>query len=211
MRYVRERNEIVAVCRRLYERHLISGPEGNVSVRVDESVLTTPSGRCKGYLSAADVVLVDLQGRVIEGQERATSELPMHLAIYDARPDVRAVVHAHPPSVLAISLSREPLPERALAESIVLLGPVPRVPFELPGSRELGHKVAAALGPSSTVAILENHGAVAVGRTLEEAWMRMETLAAVCQAIWMARLLGKVHELPDDAVARLLDRQGDTP
>ncbi len=206
MEFIRERCEIVEICRRLYDRGLISGPEGNVSVRLAAAILTTPAGCCKGFLSAADVVAVDDQGRPVGGSGRPTSELPMHLAIYRARDDVGAIVHAHPPAVVALSLARKSIPRHALAESIAVLGEVARVEFELPGSAELGSRVAEALGPAGRAAILEHHGAVTVGRTLQEAWLRMETLAAVCQTIWMAHAVGEIHELPQAAVQRLLER-----
>lgn len=203
MRYVPERCAIVEFGRRLYKRGLIAGPEGNLTVRVADGFLCTPSGASKGFLSADRVLLVSDQGRVIEGEGRPTSELSMHLAIYRARPDVGAIVHAHPPHALAFALTAEAFPEGVLSEVEVLLGPVAVVPYALPGSEELGRLVASSMPPPTSTALLQSHGAVTLGTSLEDAWKRMEVLEAACRGIWLAQQLGDVRKLPPDAVARL--------
>jgi len=211
MQYIAERCLITEICRRLYEKDLIRGPEGNVSVRVDaDRILATPSGQCKGFVSAGELVLVDLEGQVLEGHRPPSSELPMHLALYRARADVRAVVHAHPPAVLAYSLSRQPLPEKLLPETVLLLGQIARVPPHLPGSDALAQAVAEALRAPQSTALLENHGAVTVGHSLEEAWQRMEVFEAACRAAWMATQLGPLHPLPKP-ILEALRPQGEGP
>ncbi len=206
MRFVRERLEIVAICQRLYNRQLIAGPEGNVSVRVGDLVLCTPSGKCKGFLSAADLVVVDLAGGVVEGHERPTSELSMHLALYRARQDVAAIVHAHPPFATAFALTGTGLPDGLLSEVELFLGPVVRVPYRLPGSTALAEQVRRCMPAPVSTALLQNHGAVTLGPTLERAWQRMEVLEAACRAIWYALPLNKPKTLPKSAIASLRRR-----
>lgn len=194
---------IVRVCRRLYERGLIAGPDGNVSVRVtDDRVLITPSGMSKVDVSADALVEVSLSGQPVGGAGRASSELRMHLAIYQARPDVRAVVHAHPPTATAFGVAREPIPDRILPEVICQMGAVAMVPYATPGT----DAAAAAFAPflaAHEAFVMANHGATTVGATLDLAHQRMESLEHAARIILTARLLGRVTPLTDEQVAEL--------
>ena len=135
--------EIAACCRRLAQRGLIAGRDGNISARVgSDRILVTPSGFLKHRLSASDVVAVDESGRRRRGRCNPTSELDLHLRILRLRSDVGAVVHAHPPAATAFALAGEPLACFAVPELIFLVGPVPLVPFGMPGTPELGDRVA---------------------------------------------------------------------
>jgi L-fuculose-phosphate aldolase len=195
------RGDIVEVGRRLYAKGFIAGAEGNVSVREGERLYVTPGGACKGFLRPEDVVVTDLEGRAVAGA-RATSEILMHAAVYRRRPDVRAVVHAHPPTATGFAVAGLPLDRPVLAEPVVTLGPVPVVPFGTPSTSDLADHVAAAIG-SAHALLLANHGALAVGETLWRAWERMETLEQFARIALVARLLGGQTELTPEAVARL--------
>jgi L-fuculose-phosphate aldolase len=195
------REEIVEVGRRLYLKGLVAGNEGNVSVRAGDRLYATPGGACKGFLRPEDVVATDLEGRSLAGA-RATSEILMHVAVYRRRPDVGAVVHAHPPTATGFAVAGIPLDRPMLAEPVVTLGPVPVVPFGTPSTPDLADRVAGAI-VSAHALLLANHGALTVGESLGRAWERMETLEQFARIALVARLLGGGHELGKDAVLHL--------
>ena len=195
------RSAIVEAGRRLYAKGLIAGHEGNLSLRDGERLLVTPAGTCKGFLRPEDLVETDLDGRA-SGGVRATSEILMHAAVYHARPDVRGVVHAHPPVATGFAVAGVALDRPVLAEPVVTLGAVPVVPFGTPSTGDLAQHVAQAIR-SAQALLLANHGALAVGETLWRAWERMETLEQFARIALAARLVGRVRELDGEAVARL--------
>lgn len=195
------RAAIVEAGRRLYAKGLIAGNEGNISVRDGARLLVTPGGACKGFLRAEDLVETDLDGRAL-GAARATSEILMHAAVYRVRPDVHAVVHAHPPVATGFAVARVALDRPVLAEPIVTLGPVPVVPFGTPSTADLARHVEQAIAGSHAL-LLANHGALTVGETLWRAWERMETLEQYAKIALAARLVGHARELAGDAVASL--------
>ena len=200
------RREIVRICRRLYEQGLIAGGEGNVSARRDaETLLVTPAGASKVDVEEADLVVVDRMGNPVAGSGRASSELGMHLRIYDRRPDVGAVVHAHPPFATAFAVAGEDLMSPVLPEIVVLIGGVPLVPYATPGSPAL----AAAIEPFLELHdafLMANHGATSFGSTLSIAHQRMESLEHAARTLLLARNLGRVTTLTDaqrDALLQL--------
>ena len=200
------RCEIVRVCRRLYERGLIAGGEGNVSARRDaETLLVTPAGASKVDVAEDDLVVVDHSGKPVAGSGRASSELGMHLRIYDRRPDVGAVVHAHPPYATAFAVAGEDLMSPVLPEIVVLIGGVPLVPYATPGSPAL----AAAIEPFLELHdafLMANHGATSFGSTLSIAHQRMESLEHAARTLYLARNLGRVTTLTEaqrDALLQL--------
>ncbi len=195
------RADVVEVGRRLYAKGFVAGNEGNVSVRAGDRLYVTPGGACKGFLEPGDVVVTDLDGRALAGA-RATSEILMHAAVYRRRPDVGAVVHAHPPVATGFAVAGLPLDRPVLAEPVVTLGPVPVVPFGTPSTADLAEAVSAAVG-SAHALLLANHGALTVGETLWRAWERMETLEQFARITLVARLVGGPTELSPEAVLRL--------
>ncbi len=198
-----DRAGIVTVCRRLYERGLIAGQDGNVSVRGPGGRITvTPAGFSKIDVRATDLVEVRLVDGTAVGKGRASSEVAVHLAAYLERSDVGAVVHAHPPVATGFAVTGIPLDYEALAEMVYNVGPVPLVPYVRPGTPRLGREVAKALRGANVV-LLANHGAVAVGRTLEQAHQRMESLEHAARILLAARQLGTVRKLPKSEVRAL--------
>lgn len=199
------RREIVRVCRRLYERGLIAGGEGNVSARRDaETLVVTPSGASKVDVEEADLVVVDLAGNPVAGSGRASSELGMHLRIYDRRPDVGAVVHAHPPYATAFAVAGEDLMSPVLPEIVVLLGGVPLVPYATPGSPALATAIEPFLELHDAF-LMANHGATSFGSTLSIAHQRMESLEHAARTVFLARHLGRVTSLSDAQRDALLE------
>jgi len=205
------RRELVETCRRLHERDLIGAAEGNVSARLGEGrFLVTPSGASKGHLAPADLVVVNGRGEVVRGRGRASTELRMHLAAYASRPDVRAVVHAHPITAVALTVAGLPPPNDLVPEAAVTLGEVAVARFAVPGTEE----VPASLAPlwaGHDVVLLERHGALALGRTLAEAFDRIETLERVSRIALVARIAGRCEPLSPDVVDRVLAAAGKGP
>jgi L-fuculose-phosphate aldolase len=195
--------EIVHCCRRLAEAGLIAGQDGNVSVRVGEDrALVTPAGLIKGDLTPDDVVEVDLSGKRVRGQRRPSSEIDMHLRILRARPDVGAVVHAHPPVATGFSVAGESFNACVLPELIFQVGWVPLVPYGTPGTAELGEQLEPFIKDYDAL-LLANHGAVTMGSTLMDARIRMESLEHAAKILFTARQLGRVVELDRADVERL--------
>ncbi len=193
-----------AICeagRRLSERGLIAGTEGNISARCGVNLLVTPAGRAKGDLAPQDLVEVDPAGRV-RGSGVPSSELGLHLAVLAARPDVGAVVHAHPPAATGFAAAGQALDDDVLPELLAQFGSVPLVPYGAPGSPELGERVGPYLAGHDAL-LLANHGAVTFGTDVEEAERRMESLEQGARILLAARLLGGARRLPPEEVERL--------
>ena len=196
---------IVRVCRRLYERGLIAGGEGNVSVRVGAGrILATPAGLSKVDVTEDDLVEVDPEGRHLSGVRRVSTEIAMHLRLYARRPDIRAVVHAHPPTATGFAVAGEDFVAGVLPEVIFGLGPVPLVPYGMPGTSELADRLDA-FAAGHDVFLLANHGATSCGPTLTLAHQRMESLEQAARIVLAARLLGRVTPLATAQVQALLD------
>ena len=199
---------IARVCRRLYERGLVAGPDGNVSVRLHEgSIVVTPSGMSKVDVTPDDLVLVDPEGRVLDGKGNPSSELRMHLRIYERRADVSAVVHAHPPTATGFAVAGESFMAPVLPEVILQMGEVPIVRYATPGTAELADSFDPYLARHDAF-LMANHGATTVGPTLEVAHQRMESLEHAARIILAARMLGRVNELsPADVKALRASRE----
>jgi len=199
----RLRREIVAVGRRLYERGLVGGGEGNVSARLPGGrVLATPSGVSKGFLSPEALVVTDSSGRPLGGG-RPSSELKMHLKIYALREDAMAVVHAHPPTATGFAIAGRALDECVVPEVIATLGQVPIVPYATPSTDELPERMAPWIA-SHDALLLANHGAVTYAATLARAIDTMESIEQAARSLLVAHLLGRVNRLSREEVDRLM-------
>lgn len=197
------RREIVHVCRRLYARELIAGPDGNVSVRLGpDRILVTPAGLSKVDVEADDLVELSLGGEHLRGARRASSEIAMHLRIYARRPDVRAVVHAHPPTATGFAVAGEGFMACVLPETIFQVGWVPLVPYATPGTAALADSLEPYVATHDAF-LLANHGATTVGPALDIAHQRMESLEHTARILLTARLLGRVTTLSADQVHAL--------
>jgi len=189
--------------RRLAARGLIAGAEGNLALRLGpDRVLVTPRGMAKGELAPEDLVEVDLEGRRLRGTREASTELQMHLTILRARAEVRAVVHAHPPVATGFATAGQSVDCDCIPEILATVGRVPLVPFGLPGTPELSQQLLPILGQHDAL-LLANHGAVTLGRTLEEARWRMESLEQAARILLVSRLAGGTVRLYPQDVARL--------
>lgn len=199
------RREIVSIAAKMYARGYIAGLAGNLSARLpDGGVLVTPAGAHKADLTPEQLLVVGEDGRVTRGAEelQPTSELPMHLEAYRRRPDVGAVIHAHPVACVALSLVGLGLDQPLIPESIVLLGEVPTTPYATPSSEE-NRQVIAGLIERHDALILARHGALTVGRDLAEAYHRLETLEHTAQIVALAHQLGEPRPLSPEALEKL--------
>lgn len=204
----RLREELCQVCRLLYDRGYVVGHDGNVSVRLGEGcLLITPSGVSKGRLEPDMLVVCDLEGRVLEGNRYPSSEMAMHLLIYQERPDVGAVVHAHPPVSTAFAICQKPLKEKYLTETIGGLGEVPVAPFAMPSTREVPESIRPFAADHSAV-LLANHGALTWGADLWAAFDRMETVEQTAKIYAAVQQLGGGVELTREQTERLLALSG---
>ena len=198
------KRDIVRVCQRLYERGLIAGPDGNVSVRLGpDRILATPAGMSKVDVTADDLVELSLEGKKLRGSKRASSEIAMHLRIYQKRPDVHAVVHAHPPIATGFAVAGEGFTECVLPEVIFQVGWVPLVPYATPGTPALAEQFDPYL-PTHDAFLMANHGATTAGPSLSIAHQRMESLEHTARIMLTARLLGRVNSLSQGDVQALV-------
>ena len=197
-----QRNALVQAGRRLRAAGLVLATEGNLSTRLGEDrILVSPAGRRKDELDAGDLVVVSLaeDDRETRPSGRPSSDLAIHRAIYEARGELRAIAHAHLPAALAVTLAGELPDPSSLPETALLLPRLPFVPFAPPGSERLAAVIASAFGSPDDIAglpgavLLERHGAVAVGETIDEAVDRLELVDLLCRVWRDARLLGRAE------------------
>jgi len=189
--------------RRLWQRDLVGAVEGNLSVRLSpQRILCTPTGLSKGHMKPSDLVVIDPRGNPI-GEGKPSSEIKLHLRMYAKRPDCHAVIHAHPPTATAFALAGETIPDDLLPEAAFVLGSVATAPFGTPGTDEVPDRLEPLLDDHKTF-LMENHGAVVMGKDLFDAYNRMETLERVARIIMMARILGKPKPMPPAMFDRML-------
>lgn len=202
--------QIRDVGRRAYEQGLVAAAEGNLSARLsDGTLLCTPSGVCKGRLRRKELVRTTAGGEPTDPLYVPSSELGLHVALYQAAPSIGAVVHAHPPFATTFAVLGETLPCGVLAEGELFLGDVPLIPYLTPGTPAVGAAVAAH-ARSAVAALLSNHGAVTWGATLEEAYLLMETLESVSRVVYLARLLGGGRPIGPGLLEALRSRRNRT-
>jgi L-fuculose-phosphate aldolase len=198
-------DRFLAVCRRMYERGLVIAREGNVSCRIGpDRILITPAGRGKAFLKTQDLVVVDRAGRQRGGRLAPSTELRVHLAVYEEQPDAQAVVHGHPPTATGFAVAGIPLADCVLPEVIATVGSVPIASYGTPATDELADSVRPLLRAGRRALLLKNHGALATGADLEEAFDRLEMIEQFAKIVLTARLLGRVETLSPEDVGKLL-------
>ena len=202
------RADIVEAGRRLYARAYIASNDGNISARLDnDRLITTPKGVSKGFMTPDMMVVVDYAGNKISRDRDPSSELPMHLEIYRNRPDVNAVVHAHPPIATGFAVAGIPLTRAVLAEVVTTLGSIPIAEYGTPSTAELPAAVRKYIKAHDGL-LLANHGAVTCCRTVMTAYYKMETIEHFAKISLVARLLGREHLISREEVERLQGLRG---
>jgi len=198
------RREICTAGRWIHGRAFVASTDGNISVRLDSRrVLTSPTGISKGMMSPDDLVVTDLKGRKLAGRREPSSELAMHLLIYNRRPDVHAVCHAHPPIATAHAAAGLPLNKALLSELVIALGCVPVAQYGTPGTPELSDALEPLVQKHDAI-LLANHGVVTCGADLLTSFFRMETVEHFAQVSLASELLGKQVLLSGRDVEKLL-------
>ncbi|MCD6310277.1 MAG: class II aldolase/adducin family protein [Candidatus Eremiobacteraeota bacterium] len=199
----KSRLDLVETGKHLDKLGFFPGTSGNISIRnPDDTMLITPSGVSKGQLKPEDLIIMDFSGNVLCGEGRPSSEAKMHFFIYKARPDVNAIVHCHPPFTTGFAAAGISLDMPVLPEAILILGPVPVVPYATPGTWEVPESLRPYIDGGNSF-LLANHGALTLGKSLEEAGHRMETLELFAKVIVIARLLGGEQLLSEEQLKKL--------
>jgi L-fuculose-phosphate aldolase len=200
----KHRVEIVRYGRMLHARGFVAAMDGNLSVRLDNKrILVTPTGVSKGSMRPTDLVVVNRDGKRVSGRRNVTSEIGMHLLIYRLRPDVRAIVHAHPPTATGFAAAGIALTEPLVCEVVIGLGCIPLARYGTPGTSELAQTLEPFV-PNYDAILMSNHGVVAYADTLEHAYMKMETVEHFAQIALVTHLLGRQQPLKEGEVEKLL-------
>lgn len=199
------REDIVHVGRFMFDKGWIAANDGNITIRLDERrILATPTGICKGMMAPDDLIVCDPQGEKICGERERTTEMAMHLTIYDLRPDVRGIVHAHPPVATGFAVAGRALNLALLPEVVISLGSVPLAEYGLPGTPALTEGMRPYI-PKYDALLMANHGAVAYGEDVFQAFFRMETVEHFARITLVAELLGGPKVLPRVEVQKLFE------
>jgi len=202
------RADIVEVGRRMYARGYTASNDGNISARLGaDRLLMTPKSVCKGFMTPDMMCVTDLEGRKLQGDRDPSSEMLMHLEVYRQRPDVQAVVHAHPPIATGFAVAGIPLDRAVLAEVLTTLGSVPIAEYATPSTRELPAAVAKYIKAHDGM-LLANHGALTAGADLFSAYYKMETIEHFAKISLVARLLGRENLISREEVMRLQQLRG---
>jgi L-fuculose-phosphate aldolase len=197
------REDLVRVCRLIYEKGWVAMNDGNVSIRLeDDRILCTPTAISKGFVGSDDLIVCDMAGNKVEGHRERTSEIAMHMTIYSLRPDVRSVVHAHPPVATGFAAAGRALDKALLPEVIIQLGAVPLASYGLPGTPALSEGMIPLI-PQYDALLLENHGCTSYGRDVWEAFFRMEMVEHFARITFVAEMLGGARALPREEVEKL--------
>jgi L-fuculose-phosphate aldolase len=188
------REQIVRYGRMLHDRGFVAATDGNLSVRLSENrILSTPTCMSKGEMRTQDLVIVDMQGRLVTGKRKVSSEIGMHLLIYRLRPDVKGIVHAHPPTATGFAAAGVPLNQPLVCEVVIGLGSIPLAKYGTPGTAELTDALEP-LVPGFDAILMSNHGVVAYGSDLDQAYMKMETVEHFARIALVTHQLG--HQQP---------------
>ena len=197
------RNDLIRVCHRIYEKGWVAMNDGNVSIRLpDDRILCTPTAISKSMVESEDLIMVDMDGQVVAGRHECTSEIAMHITIYTMRPDVRSVVHAHPPVATGFASAGRALDKALLPEVVINLGAVPLARYGLPGTPALSDGMRPYI-PNYDALLLENHGCTSYGADVWQAFFRMEIVEHFARITFVAEMLGGARALPRAEVEKL--------
>jgi L-fuculose-phosphate aldolase len=198
------RKEICRIGEMLHQRGYVAACDGNISVRLGQNlVLCTPTSISKGMMTPEDLVLVDMEGKQKNGKRHPSTELGMHLLFYSLRPNIRAVVHAHPPTATGFAAAGISLEEPLVAEVVVSCGRIPLARYGTPGTPDLADELKPLI-PNHDALLMANHGVVTCGHDLMKAYMKMETVEHYAQIALVARQLGPARPLPAEEIRRLM-------
>lgn len=201
------KKQICDIGRRMYMNGFAAANDGNITVKIsDNEIISTPTGVSKGFLTPEMLVKVDLNGKIISstGEYEPSSELKMHLRVYKERPDVKAVVHAHPPYGTSFAVVGIPLDKPIMPEAIIELGCVPIADYGTPSTEEIPDAISKYLQNYDAI-LLKNHGALTYGEELIKTYYKMESLEFYAKILFISKLLGEPKELDIVQVSRLFE------
>ncbi len=205
-----EIEKLISVCHKVYNKGFVSAFDGNVSaITENNTILITRSGICKGDVTEKDILEFNFSGKPLKGEGRITTEFKLHLFAYSKRKDVNAVVHCHPVHATAISLLGEGLDKHYFPEVLLTLGKVPLCKYATPSTNDLPLSIEPYID-FAWAFLLENHGALTLGKNLDDAYYKMEKLEHAAETIWKARLLGNPKELSSEEITRLIEISEET-
>lgn len=194
---------IVEIGKRLYDKNLISGYEGNISVKEGDNIYITPSGVCKGFLKQEEIIAINTEGEVVEGSGKPSSETKLHLKIYSKRHDIKGVVHAHPPIATGFACAGMGLEQSLTAETVLMFGSIPLAPYGTPSTENLPKSIENFIEYNAI--LLANHGAITFAENLEKAYFLMEQVEHYAKITLVANILGNPATLPCEEVDRLME------
>ena len=198
------RSAIVHYGRMLHQHGYVAAMDGNLSIRLnDRRILVTPTAMCKSSMRPSDLVIVDMEGGRLAGKREVSSEIGMHLIIYRLRPDIHAVVHAHPPTATGFAAAGMPLDRPLVCEVVIGLGSIPLARYGTPGTPELADTLKPLI-PDYDALLMSNHGVVAYADNLEHAYMKMETVEHFAKVALVTHLLGKEQPLNAEELQKLI-------
>ena len=190
------RSELTEICHKVYEKGFVSAYDGNLSARIESNkFLITPSGKCKGDVQESDLLVIDIEGNLLEGNGKVSTEALIHLLAYKKRADVNSVIHCHPVYSTAFATMGEGFTLPVFPEVVLSLGKVPLCKYGTPSTEELPDSMLPFIDYSWAF-LLENHGAVTLGKTIKGAYFRMEKLEHSAQTLFAARMLGREKTIP---------------
>jgi len=199
------KQEICDIGDRLYKKGFAAANDGNITYRLSENeVVCTPTLITKGFMKPDDLCIVDMEGKQLSGRRKRTSEVMLHLAIMKARPEIKSVVHCHPPHATAFGVAREPVPQCVLPEVEIFIGNVPITKYAIPGGQEFADTILPFVDKSNVI-ILANHGTISFDVTIEKAYWWTEILDAYCRILMLARGLGSVNYFTEPEATALID------
>ena len=198
---------ILDIGRRLWERTYVAANDGNITIRInDNEILTTPTGVSKGFMTPDMIIKMNMDGKVISASSkyRPSSEVKMHIQVYQQREDIKSVVHAHPPYCTSFAVAGIPLNKCVLPEAILVLGSTPIAPYGTPSTQEIPESIKPFVQNTDAI-LLANHGALTFGSDLVNAYHKMETLEHSAQIVYTSIQLGNVNMIPPEQVVKLME------
>jgi L-fuculose-phosphate aldolase len=199
------KQEICEIGDRIYKKGFAAANDGNISYRASQNeVVCTPTMISKGFMKPEDLCVVDMEGKQLSGRRKRTSEIMLHLAIMKERPEIKSVVHCHPPHATAFGIAREPVPQCVLPEVEIFLGDVPITKYATPGGQEFADTILPFVKKTNVI-ILANHGTVSFGETVERAYWWTEVLDAYCRMLMLARGLGRINYFSEPEANALIE------
>ncbi len=198
------RSKLVEVSRMMYQKGMVNAFEGNLSYLDGSYLYITPSGICKGFLNEEMITVTDLEGNIIEGNYKPSSEIKIHLECYSLRPDIKSVIHAHSPYATAYAIANKPIETKAYAEMIMLFGKVPLVKYGTPSTEDIYADLADYIHDYDVV-LLANHGILSCGKDIFDAFFKLEAIEGIAKTLVISNLVGGEKDIDDDQLKILYE------